>query len=365
MAAEGLTALVVSDLSNICYFCGFQTIGSYGYGLYALIVPRQGGPILFTSDFESHNAAIVGSIDDIVMYTVDEQLRGSPVERLAGLIQERGLAGRIGCEWNHYGLTAAQSKLLSSKMSDVEWVEAGVLIQQVKIIKSPEEIAILRHAAGLTTAGMLAGIEAAVQGKRDNDIAAAIYETIIAGGGEYFSLQPIVTTGRRSGIPHSTFRRMTLENGDPVFIEVSAAYERYSAPALRAVSVGEATDDMRRASDACQASVRALCENLREGASSQDAARYAGRALRAIENRLVWHGCYGYSVGLTFPPMCTDCSGIGIITEHADFELRAGMVFHINTSLRQVGEFGVTRGDTVRVTKTGCEVLTQIPAAIM
>ena len=38
------------------------------------------------------------------------------------------------------------------------------------------------------------------------------------------------------------------------------------------------------------------------------------------------------------------------------------MVFHINTSLRKVGEFGVTMGDTVLVTETGCETLTKVPS---
>lgn len=42
---------------------------------------------------------------------------------------------------------------------------------------------------------------------------------------------------------------------------------------------------------------------LRDGASTRAAARQAGEALRAIEPNLVWHGYYGYSVGLTFPSL--------------------------------------------------------------
>ena len=363
MSTEDLTAIVVSDLSNICYLCGFQTIGSYGYGLYALIVPQQGNPTLFTSDFESHNAKIVGAIEDIVIYTVQEQLDGSPIEQLADLIHERGFnSGLVGWECKHYGLTANQSNALSSRLRGVKWVECSQIIQRMKLIKSPEEIKVLRCAADLTTAGTLAGIEAATVGRRDNDIAAAIYEKIVTDGGEYFSLQPIVTTGRRSGVPHSTFRRVRLKKGDTVFIEVSAAYERYSAPNLRTVCVGNPSDDARRAWEACRMSVATVVENLRDGASSQDAARRAGKALRSIEDRLVWHGYYGYSAGLAFPPNCTDCNEIGIITETVDFEVKVGMVFHINTSLRKIGEFGVTMGDTVLVTKTGSQMLTEVPA---
>jgi Xaa-Pro aminopeptidase len=37
------------------------------------------------------------------------------------------------------------------------------------------------------------------------------------------------------------------------------------------------------------------------------------------------------------------------------------MTFHASTSLRKLGEFGVTVGDTIAITETGCEVLTSAP----
>jgi Xaa-Pro aminopeptidase len=37
------------------------------------------------------------------------------------------------------------------------------------------------------------------------------------------------------------------------------------------------------------------------------------------------------------------------------------MTFHASTSLRRLGEFGVTVGETVAVTQAGCEVLTDVP----
>ena len=362
MAEKDLPVLVLCNMADICYLSGFQTIGSYGYGLYALVLPLGGEPILFASDFESHNASIGSLCEDIVVYDVRDQMVGSPVAQLAGLLQERNLAsGRIGCEGGHYGLTAVQMARLQSRLIGVTWVEAADVVECVKIVKSEEEIAVIRKAASLTTAGTLAGIEVAAEGRGDNDIAASIYERIVSAGGEYFSLQPVVTTGNRSGIPHTTFRRAQLTQGDNVFIEVSAACERYSAPTLRTLCIGVPSDEVRRAFDACKASVETIKAHLRDGASARVAAQRAGQALRAIEPNLVWHGCYGYSVGLTFPPMCTDCTTMGDITETTDYELRADMVFHINTSLRKLGEFGVTMGDTVLVTEAACETLTRVP----
>ena len=358
MAKEGLSALALVNLASVCYLSGFQTLGSYGYGLYALVVPAEGDPVLFSSDFESHNAKIDSWVTDVVTYEVMEE---APAARLGRLMCDRGLArGRVGVERGHYAMTVRQFDAFGRELPEAALVEASPILDRVKVVKSAEEIAVMRRTAALTTAGTLAGIEAAREGATDNDVAAAVYQTVISQGGEYFSLQPIVTSGRRSGIPHSTFRRNRLEKGDNVFIEVSASHERYSAPTLRTVALGEPDADVQRAFDGCQASVETLSENLRAGASSRDAATAAGRALRAIEPDLVWHGYYGYSVGLGFPPMCCDCEG-GDITEETDYELRAGMVFHCSTSLRKIGAFGVTLGDTVLVTETGCEALTTVP----
>ncbi|MFH0962703.1 MAG: Xaa-Pro peptidase family protein [Planctomycetota bacterium] len=393
MRQDSLAALVLTDLANICYLTGFQTIGSYGYGLYATIVPATGAPILFASDFESHNARIVSWLDDVALYRVQDQITGSPVHELSGLnpenpvilsnrsgpqvtgspveqlarvLEKRGLdAGRIGCERLHFAMTVRDHETFASKLPRARFVDASDLVEQVKIVKSAEEIAVLRRAAQITTTAVLAAIDAAAEGALDNRVAAAAYEAAIRAGGEYFSLQPVVTSGRRSGIPHSTFRRVRLDKGDCVFLEISAAYERYSAPTLRTISIGPPRPACRRAFEACQASVTALRGKLRHGASSRDTAQAAGKALRAVEPKLLWHGYYGYSVGLAFPPACSDCKTIGDITETTDFELKAGMVFHCNTSLRKPGRFGVTLGDTVLITQHGSEPLTSVPEELI
>ena len=362
MAREELEALVVSDLTSICYLCGFQTIGSYSYGMYALIVGQYGEPTLFTSDFESYNAQLDVWLDDVVTYEYQNQLMRSPAAQLADLVQQQGhTTGRIGCEQGHFAMTVREFRDFSEALSGVEIVDASDLIEQVRVIKSDDEIAVMRRAAELTTAGMNAGIAAAAEGNTDNDIAAAAYDTIVRGGGEYFSLQPIVTSGRRSGIPHSTFRRNQLRQGDCVLMEVSAAWQRYSAPTMRTVAIGAPSDEIRRTFDGCLASVSTFMDNARDGASGQEVARRAGNALRAIVPDLVWHGCYAYSVGLGFPPMCTDCKLTGGVTETREFILQAGMTFHCSTSLRKAGEFGVTVSETILITGTGCEALTAVP----
>ena len=86
-------------------------------------------------------------------------------------------------------------------MPQATWVDASDLVASIKVIKSPAEIACMRQAARLTSSGMRAAIAVFAEGKTDNDVAAAAYEAIIAGGSETMSLDPIVTVGEWSGVP--------------------------------------------------------------------------------------------------------------------------------------------------------------------
>ncbi len=360
---KSLDAVIFHNLSNICYLSGFQTLGSYGYGHYALLVPASGHPTLFASDFESFNAKVYCLLEDVVTYPV---LDRNPVASLAVAVKDRGHAkSRIGYETGHYAMTIAQFAKFCDLLPGATFTPANGILDPVKIVKSDEEITMLRRSSELTTIGMNAGLAQAREGASDNDIAAAMYESTVSNGAEYFSLQPIVTVGRRSGIPHTTFRRQTLSKGDVIFTELSASFERYSAPCMRTACVGEPPADVRRAYDGCRASVESLLENMKDGASAREVAEKANKALRAIEPDMFWHGYFAYSVGCGFPPMCNDCEVKGDVVIGTDLVLQAGMIFHVNTSLRRIGEFGVAMSESALVTKTGCEPLTSVPRGLL
>ena len=103
----------------------------------------------------------------------------------------------------------------------------------VKVTKSPREIEYIRRAARITDAGVTAAIDAAREGATDNDVAAAANRAMFDAGTEYMCISPIVTSGARSGVLHSTHKRNTLEKEDSVCVELGGCYQRYTAPIMR------------------------------------------------------------------------------------------------------------------------------------
>ncbi len=76
--------------------------------------------------------------------------------------------------------------------------------------------------------------------------------------------------------------------------------------------------------------------------------------------RYMWHGLYGYCIGLGFPPRWDDCGSLFI--KRDDFSiLEPGMVFHVSTTLRDIGRHSITASETVVVTEIGNEVVTSVP----
>lgn len=362
IAKAKIDVLVCNNLSNICYLCGFQTIGSYAYGLYSLIVPSKGQTTLFASNFESHNAKIDTWLDDIYVYDQSQEITGTAAVSLAELLIKKGFAKKnIGIETSHFSMTIQEYLEFKDHLNEAQIIDSTFILEDLKLIKSKEEIDAMEKSAKLSSVGMAAGINECRLNNTDNDIAAKIYDAIIKNGGEYFSLQPIVTTGERSGIPHSTFRRNILKKGDSGIIEVSACYKRYSSPMMRTFCIGSPSDEVKYSFEACKDSIESIIFNLGPGVSGIKISNEAGKKIKAIKPDLMWHGFYGYSVGLGFPPACSDVCKTGVISEEKEFIPEAGMIFHINTTLRNIGKFAATCSETVLVTDNGCEVLTDLP----
>jgi Xaa-Pro aminopeptidase len=349
MAARGLDALLLKNRADVCYLTGMETC--YMVAFHAAVVPAVGDPILLASEFEMLNARLGAWCEDRVTFAV----QSDPIETVCRTLRDRGLAQRrIGVELQV--LTAEQYKAIERWLPVAALLEAGDILPRVKVIKSSAEIAYLRESARLSTLGMQASLAEVRAGRTDNDVAAAASAAMIRGGSEFMCIEPIVTTGGRSGIPHSTFHRTVIRPGDAIFIEVGACVCRYSAPLMRTAAVTPVADPIRRAADACHDSLNALIEHMLPGMLGRDVALKAKAAWTPLCKTLIWHGIYAYSVGIGFPPDWNDAPLC--ITEDSDVVLLPGMCFHATTSLREAGKFGTAFSETVLITEKGNEVLT-------
>jgi Xaa-Pro dipeptidase len=356
MAERNLDLVLGTTMASVCYLTGIESVSPHK--LWLIAVPKDAPAELLCQDFESHNALLSSWLEARNLYG----LHDDPYKATADLARKLGFArARIGVEMGNFSSLGISGYLpLKAMLPDADFIDATDCIPSVMAIKSEPEIACLRRAGRMTGEAMTRMIDAVKPGATDNDVAAVGYESMIRQGSEYSSYPVIVTTGQRSGVPHSTFHRVPIVSGDPVFIEIAAAVERYQTPMLRTAVLGEPAPLERELAKAAIASVEAMIRNIKPGAIASDIAAQSARELASIPKHIVWHGYYGYSVGLGFPPEWSDHMALWIGIGQKD-ELRPGMVFHCSTSLRDAGVCGATCSETILVTEKGCEVLTTGP----
>lgn len=356
LAERDLDALLCHHFPSICYLTGMQSVLWTKYFL--AVVPRTGDPLLFAESFELPNALSCVWTPDLVGFDLGED----PVAATRSLLAARGLTGkRLGIETSY--LSARVYLRLRDALSEATLVDASDVVDRVKVVKSAPEISHLRHAALLTSRGMRAALGAVAEGVLDQEVARAAYDALIGGGSEHMALDPIVTVGARSGIPHSTHARVRIERGDTVLVELGANIHRYTAASFRCAVVGPPSSQISFMADACVTSLNALIDAMKPGAVANDVAATADRVWTEARARFVWHGYYAYSLGIGFPIDWNDCPVV--LKRGETFVLEPGMVFHCTTSLRDTARCGTAFSETVVITETGAEVLTDAPRALV
>ncbi len=179
---------------------------------------------------------------------------------------------------------------------------AGI-IEQLRAIKSPAEIAAIRKAADYVDAGMQAGLNAMREGCTENDVVAAMMSAAIGAGSEYLGMEPLMSSGPRAGVPHGTWRRRRIERGDPVFYEMAAAHDRYHAALMRSAWMGKPPIEARRIDGHLPGGAgRGTWRRSDLGNTCED----VHRACQAVIDRDGYTDAFrkrtGYSIGISFAP---------------------------------------------------------------
>ncbi len=356
--AAGVDLLLLHTPEPINYLTGHQTVGTWGYQ--CLLFPRRGEPALVVRFMERAIARLTSRVTDVVTYDEEED----PTAATARAVRERGWnGGTIGVEESRPGLTVRQHRQLAAALPEARLVDASTIVEKVRVVKSPAEVGLIRQAARATERGMEAAVAAIAEGRTENDVAAAA-QAMIAAGSEHMASQPFVTSGERSGVGHTTYRRRALRRGDAVLLEICAGIHRYGAPLMRSACLGPPPDPVRRMADVCLEALEAAIAAIRPGVTSGEVDRAcAGLIARAgfAEN---FRKRTGYSVGVGFPP-CWGEGHILSLQREDPTALEPGMVFHMPPALRDYGRVGVGISETVLVTPGGCEVITKFDRRLL
>ncbi len=355
MRREGMDAVLIRGPENICYVSGFETPGYYKY--HGLILARDQAPVLVLRRFEELNVWEYSWLTSTV--PVDDW--EVPGEVMAQTLEKMGLGNkRIGIERSGWFFTVEEYEILKSALPKARLLDASTLVENARLVKSEEEVRMIKRSAYILDNAVEAGIDVIEVGRTDNEVAAEVNRVLIEQGGEYMGLPPFILSGPRTCLPHQTSRGEMIEPFQPFYFEVSCSQHRYAAAIMRTLSVGEPEPRVKACADAVIGGLQAALDFIKPGVSAEAADSACRQVIEKAGFGEYFRHRLGYSIGINFPPDW----GEGQIMSLRQGEprlLEPNMTFHMVPLCLVYREFGIGFSATIRVTETGCEAFSRLP----
>lgn len=350
---SGAEALVLFGPENIFWATGRQTAGYFAFQ--ALIVPLLGPPVLLVRQLETTGARTATWLTDIRAWQDGED----PALAMATLIRALGLR-HVALEKNSWFVSHTLASRIETLLSDIRLCDGSGIAESLRAVKSPAELSAIRKAAAYAQAGLSAAIETCRAGVSENDVAAAMMAVAISSGSEAMAMEPLISSGPRSGVPHATWRRRRIEPGDGVFLELAASHDRYHAALMRSVWIGPPPPLAQSMMDTAERALDAALAAMEPGRPCAAPHLAAQRVIDAAGFTEAFRKRIGYSMGAAFAPDWGEGAILSLFTG-VERALEPGMVFHLPATLRSYGAFTVGVSETVIVTDSGIEPLSDLP----
>jgi Xaa-Pro aminopeptidase len=336
MEEKGLPSLLITGDVNRQYMSGFT--GSAGY---VLITDERA--ILLT-DFRYMTQAP----QQAVQYEVVEHAPKA-METVKELLAQEKIT-KLGFEQNDlsYGAYLAVAGVLSG----IELIPTDGLVEELRMVKDDEEIAIMQEAADLADRTFSHVLGFLKTGAVEKDIALEIELYVRRNGAASTSFETIVASGERSALPHGKASDRVLGTNEFVKLDFGAYYRGYCSDITRTVVLGKATDKHREIYNIVLEAQLTALDGIRPGMTGREADAIA----RDVITRHGYGEFFGHGTG----------HGLGMeiheaprLSKMGDVVLKPGMAVTVEPGIYLPGFGGVRIEDDIIVTENGIRILTK------
>jgi Xaa-Pro aminopeptidase len=334
-------------------------IGGYGSSLNrwrCLVVPVDGDPFILIRALDANVCRGQSWVREVLSYQDWED----PMPALGQALAARDLAqGPIGLDRDSYAMSLARFDALRAALPQADVVDIGPLVNELRLIKSPAEIALLRRAAAIADKAIGAAAAVCRPGAQQRDAARAAMDCFVEEGADPSPPGPITTVTGWDFL-HGPLEERPLARGDLVHLELTPRIGGYSARIMRSVSLGPPDPARLRATEALVALQDSQIAAMRPGAAARDVDAILREGVVRAGLRESYENITAYTLGLYAPQTPRTSDFTRILTPVADWRLEVGMVFHVYASAG-----GAAISETVLVGEDGPERLTRLPRALL
>ena len=268
LQAAGLDWLIVIHPVCIHWLTGSEAKGYQAFQ--SLIVDaRRDRLTMYTRESERAEMQDEAAVDALVTW-------GGPdgLDALAGfgaLATTLGLRnGRVGMEVPAFYLHPGHEQALRSMLGEALVAQPIRLVHDLKLVKSPLELAYIRQAAAIADASMAAFADALAPDRTELELVGEIYRAILSAGGGQPATPVNFAAGPRAAYSHGAPTQRRLGAGDFGNIEYAVPYRRYMVAIGRQFAIGKPTTRMLHVYAAVRAAGEAAIAEVREEAPARE-----------------------------------------------------------------------------------------------
>lgn len=320
------------------------------------ILPAVGDPIIIA--FRGEKEEIQQALDNVdvrVFSTVGQQMKDVVVAM--NEIKGDKPSMTVGFQML-FGTPAFLIDLFSKMNPSVKVVNIAPVMDDMKLVKTPEEIVLVRKASEIAGLGMARAKEVLRAGITENEVAAEA-EYVMRKAGASSTATPIfVNSGVRSGWLHGTATSKIIEKGDLVVIDLVPRYKGYCSNICRTFVIGEPKEEQRKLFDTYRKAQLASIEQLKAGNKMKVMDDAARAVITTAGFGEYFVSGFGHGIGLNFEekPMPTIVPGDISFCMQPNMLITAG---HPILSVPGIG--GVRMEDVFQIGEQSSELLTHFP----
>lgn len=344
--AEPGEAAIIHSNANRLYFSGFKSSA----GL--VLITRTSAYLIV--DFRYGEAAekTVKHLDVIVYSKLSETL---------SKLFKKHRVKRVYFENEGLSLKQANDYKKMFNSIDVKPSFANYLdqiIENMRMIKSDDEIKKLETAQKITEEAYLEILNYIKPGVKERDIALELEYLMRKKGADGIAFDLITITGANTSRPHGVPGDNIVKNGDFFTMDIGALFDGYHSDMTRTVAVGQVSEEQEKIYNIVLKAQTAALAEIKPGVSGE----YIDAIARNIIKDEGYGDCFGHSTG----------HGVGLdihekpfVTVNNKLLLSKGMVITCEPGIYLPERFGVRIEDMVEVTANGMKNFTKVPKELI
>lgn len=333
-------ALLVTNFKNVTYLTGFTGDDSY------LLVTLAGETLITDMRYSTQLE------DECPTLPLAVRKPGETISKFVSHAIGRKKIRRLGIEG--HSATVSLSQSLAKALPNSQLIVTDGLVEQLRTIKDKDEVEATRLACRQARRAFEVVVSKLTHKQTETDVAAELEYQARLSGAKALSFPAIVAVGARAALPHATPSRQRLGDGAFVLVDWGVNSGLYMSDLTRIIVTGRISPKLRKVYGVVLKAQMAAIDAIRPGVTCE----HVDRVARQIITKAGWGKLFGHGLG----------HGTGLEIHEAPrlakgqkTKLQPGMIVTVEPGVYFPGWGGVRIEDDILVTRTGHEVLTDVP----